>query len=194
MLQGDLRCTVVDEQDIVEKYLAGRLNDAEAREFEAHWFGCDTCWAKVHLAAKVRAAAEARPVDVPANPPLRSSVTSARMALWGVAAALVLVVGGFWVAGRHDAVRIERSGAGLDHVTVLKNDEGLSLTWDPVSGAARYRVEVVKSDGQVAITREVQSPMVQLDRSAIAAGATVTVEAYSALGDKLATSPTTPLN
>ena len=50
-----LDCTLVDEQDLVSRYIGRRLSPDEAETFEEHYFGCERCWAEVKAGAEVKA-------------------------------------------------------------------------------------------------------------------------------------------
>ncbi|MFW6202615.1 MAG: zf-HC2 domain-containing protein, partial [Gemmatimonadota bacterium] len=53
--------------DVVEDYVAGRLSEAEAEAFEAHYFECDACWGRVRGALELYAAFSERPAAGPAD-------------------------------------------------------------------------------------------------------------------------------
>jgi CHAT domain-containing protein len=57
----------VEENDLVGRYVAGKLPEEEAEAFEAHYFGCERCWSEVRAATEVRAAME-RPAGAPVVP------------------------------------------------------------------------------------------------------------------------------
>jgi tetratricopeptide (TPR) repeat protein len=42
-------CSQIEREEIIEKYLAGRLDRAGQEEFEAHYFGCSNCLAKLQV-------------------------------------------------------------------------------------------------------------------------------------------------
>lgn len=50
-----LDCTLVDEQDLVSRYIGRKLSPEEAETFEEHYFGCERCWGEVKAGAEVRA-------------------------------------------------------------------------------------------------------------------------------------------
>ena len=37
-------CLYTDDSDIEQRYLAGKLSETDAEEFERHYFECDACW------------------------------------------------------------------------------------------------------------------------------------------------------
>src|SRR4030042_3017557 len=38
-----MKCDQIEREEIIEKYLTGRLDQAGQKAFEAHWFGCREC-------------------------------------------------------------------------------------------------------------------------------------------------------
>jgi tetratricopeptide (TPR) repeat protein len=42
-------CDQIEREEIIEKYLTGRLDRAEQKEFETHWFGCRECKQKLQV-------------------------------------------------------------------------------------------------------------------------------------------------
>jgi tetratricopeptide (TPR) repeat protein len=77
-----MTCTDVQERDLAEGYVLGRLDEAERDAFEQHYFECARCYSRVQALGAVR--------DALARQPRQSGV---RIPMWlGVAAALVLAV------------------------------------------------------------------------------------------------------
>jgi hypothetical protein len=153
---------------------ADELPAAEREHVLAHAEGCAACGAELELArsfARKPGADETEDLawivgrlDHHAAPaptvakvlpmrPRRAPVTSARLAIWAVAACAALAVGlSFWAVsdGRapglperplEDAVR----GGSISWVTPLGTLPALpdELRWDSVAGAASYRVEIL---------------------------------------------------
>src|SRR5262245_35228068 len=95
-------CARAEQGDVLVRYIGGRLGEAEAQAFEAHYFGCEGCWAEVHAAAEIR---DAKGLDVFAAAP------SARLRtgrdLWtllaAAAAVAVMVLGLQQLAVRTEA-------------------------------------------------------------------------------------------
>jgi tetratricopeptide (TPR) repeat protein len=44
-----MNCDQIERDEIIEKYLTGRLDRAAQEEFEAHWFGCRECSRKLQV-------------------------------------------------------------------------------------------------------------------------------------------------
>jgi len=44
-----MNCEQIEREEIIEKYLTGRLDRAAQEEFEAHWFGCRECKQKLQV-------------------------------------------------------------------------------------------------------------------------------------------------
>src|SRR3954468_24403768 len=77
-----MTCTDVVEHDLAERYLLGRLDEAERDAFEQHYFECARCYSQVQALGAVRDALARRP----ARP-------GAGWRTWmAIAAALVLTV------------------------------------------------------------------------------------------------------
>jgi anti-sigma factor RsiW len=52
---GDLlTCDAVAAQGMIERYLAGKLSEAEAEAFEAHYLNCSPCQRELRLAVAIR--------------------------------------------------------------------------------------------------------------------------------------------
>ena len=63
------------------------------------------------------------------------------------------------------------------------------ISWPPVENASHYVVALAGPDGRLLASREETAARTEFDGRAVSAdGAQVTVEAYSALGDRIATS------
>src|SRR5580765_4550236 len=56
MAQRSTSCMLVDREDRMAAYLAGRLSAAEAESFEKHYFACDECWHELQAGLEIRAA------------------------------------------------------------------------------------------------------------------------------------------
>ena len=98
-----LDCTLVDEQDLVSRYIGRKLSPEEAETFEEHYFGCERCWGEVKAGAEVRAAVQ----DVRATvPDSRGTVVKGpwrTLALLAVAAAVVIAAAGILVRSRRSS-------------------------------------------------------------------------------------------
>jgi hypothetical protein len=177
-----LTCAEVDARDLEAAYLAGRLDEATAEAFEAHYFGCDRCWSVVQRAIEVRAAQA---------PPARRVLGWQRPL--AAAAVLVLLVGaGWWAAlqraqpgdplrgtGDSLAVRLERAAGAAD------------LVWPAWTGADRYRVRTYDANGVLLDEREAADTTLQL---ALPPGAAfVDVTALDPLREPLARSGLVPI-
>jgi len=193
-----LTCAIVDEQDLVTKYVAGELTEAEEQQLEAHCLRCEQCWEDLRLALKVRAATmtqapvSARPAQ--AGPALAVQSRS----VWWAAAAAVLVVclgGGWWLRQRAPVENVERSAPPLERVQARSRQGSLVVSWPDVSGATRYAVTVAASDGHSIARSEVSEGHAEFHvPEGLPPGTVVTVEAFSPLGDHLASSPPTPVH
>jgi hypothetical protein len=191
-------CDVVDEHDLVARFVAGRLTEAEAQALEVHCLECEKCWSELRLALKVHAAAEP---DGIASTHARAAATAGaaarrpRVWMWAAAAALILAAGASWLLQRNQPpTEIERGGLQLERVNVSVQNGTIVIAWPPVDEASRYVVSVLGPNGHLLAQRETAATRAEFDASAIpVSGALATVEAYSALGDRIATSALTPL-
>ena len=78
-----MTCTDVDERDIAESYLLGRLNEDDRTAFEQHYFECARCYSQLEAIGAVREALARQP---------RRSTLSSRWPWLAAAAALLLAI------------------------------------------------------------------------------------------------------
>jgi hypothetical protein len=186
-----LTCADVDEQDLVSRFVSGRLSEEEAQAFESHCLECDRCWAELRLALSVHAAtggaelhAESRPIAV--EQPRRPFLWRAA----AIAAGVVLAIVGIrWLWHAPDAQQIERGPGEIAALSLSWTAKGeLLVNWPDVGQAARYVVALRTADGRALATRETTESQLTLDARVTdeAAGAlVVSVAAYDALGNAL---------
>jgi hypothetical protein len=95
----------VEEHDLAESYLAGRLSDSERDAFEAHYFDCEACLERLETAEGFREGM----LQVAAED-LAQAATVVRIAGWSLRRRLALAGGallllaalpGVWLAGRN---------------------------------------------------------------------------------------------
>jgi anti-sigma factor RsiW len=163
--------------DLMERYVAGRLPEREAERFEAHYFGCDTCWAAVQRAVELRAAFATMPAEeaAPVRPAGRGRAAS-RGAWRSVlaAAALATIVVGTWHLARQDRdpAPVLRNGAAELAVTLRREATTLRADWAPVPGAEAYHVRLFTAAGTLVLEPETADTSWVLDWSALPAAAT----------------------
>src|SRR5450432_1497930 len=87
-----MNCEQVRSQDLVEKYVSGRLADPEMAAFEEHYFACDDCLAEVQMGQAVAAAQPVKNSKI-VTMPLRGAVARPRWIYAAAAAAALVVVG-----------------------------------------------------------------------------------------------------
>ncbi len=90
-------CKAVTENDILERYFAGQLSEAESETFEEHFFECNGCSEALKDHVAVRAALSELPRTEPAQP----NRFGAQIHPWWLLAAAALVLGlglAFWLA------------------------------------------------------------------------------------------------
>jgi Putative zinc-finger len=172
------------DDSLAARYVSGRLDEAEAEAFEAHYFACERCLGLVQQANEIRAGLSA------------SGGRGLRSRPWlplAAAAALLLALAGWWLTGRRDdagghAFRAA-SGPGLD-VRVSAAAGHLDVTWAAVAAARRYRVRLVDADGILLVERELDAPPASIGATRLPATlAYVTVEALGPDREVLAASP-----
>src|SRR5262245_50480913 len=78
--------TYVEENDLVESYLAGRLSESERDAFEAHYFDCETCLERLETANDFREGMR----QVAAEDIAQASAERTRLGLLAALAALSL--------------------------------------------------------------------------------------------------------
>ena len=148
---GPSDCPHVDRETVAADYLARRLSEAQAEEFEAHYFACDACFEQVDLAASLHGA-----MRDPAQPRAASRPAPARPRVWAwyaAAAAIVCVtVSGVWLlrppgkaAGEPQVMRGDRDGF---EVRATSTGSDLVLEWPAVPGAEHYEVRISSVEGE----------------------------------------------
>jgi hypothetical protein len=170
------------EESTAARYVAGRMAEAEALAFEAHWFDCDRCW------REVRAAQELRSALVPPT-----VARAARPRPWlplAAAAALVLALGGLGLLRRTGDGKVFRAPKGGElALTASVGEAAVGVSWSPVPRARGYRARLVTADGALLAARELQAPPLSLDRAGLPEGTLyLTVQALGADGQLLASS------
>jgi len=159
-----LNCEAVAERGLVERYVAGRLNDNQDRgALEAHLLTCELCQEEVRIALIVRAevaAGESGPAGPALKLPEREGRDAPRRLPRGflvglaTAAALVLVFQrqAAWLGRSNGAHRGATQAPAL--APVLRQPTGQVSTvprmqWSGFAGAQRYRVRLFNADGDV---------------------------------------------
>lgn len=176
-----LDCARVEQGEVELRYLNGTLAADEAEAFEAHYMGCERCWASLERALELRAAFASAGLEVTAATGRRTvagrSTRPPRVwtrRWWPMAAAasilIVLAVGvqmrrapgnrdrtGDAVRGGTTALRV-RSVSGVDT---------LVATWAPVRGVDRYHVRLFTGDGTLVIERDIADTSVSISLQAL---------------------------
>lgn len=193
MMDRPLTCDDVDQRELDRRYVAGTLPEDEASAFEAHFFGCDRCWALVKGGAAVRAShapapgAAHRPARAPWWRPL------------ALAAGFVLVLFGAWRALRPTGPgpdgTVRGSGDSLAVRTVYDASD-LQIDWDAPAAGSSYRVRIYAADGGVLLERTITGKTLRIARDSLPAAAekgALEVQAFDALRRPVAQSPLIPL-
>jgi len=103
-----MNCREVEEQDILECYLLGRLTDSERDEFEQHYFECDFCASQLQIELTVQE-------QLKLKPPVRALADGASIRkrwFWMpafAALALLLATGIWWHVRQHQPMHQEAS-------------------------------------------------------------------------------------
>lgn len=114
----------VEENDLIQSYLAGRLSESEQDAFEAHYFACAICLENLETANALRegmrqAAAEEIAGTVEARAGLGALVGLALLARWrrlALAGALLLLAAlpGFWLLQRNRGLERQLAAASAE--------------------------------------------------------------------------------
>ncbi len=113
--------TYVEENDLVESYLAGRLSERDRDAFEAHYFDCETCLERLETANDFREGMR----QVAAEDIAQASAERTRLGLLAALAALSLrhrlalagallhlvALPGFWLVGRNRGLQQQLAAA-----------------------------------------------------------------------------------
>lgn len=124
---------------------------------------CSTIWRGV---LALRSEAETQGLIAPEASVRPSSWMRSPIAAFAIAATLVIVVGGVYLARRPvpDSTTLRGTPAAppVEGLMMAYNAENVpNFVWTPMVEAARYRVEVFSEDGRPIWTREVTVPIVQ---------------------------------
>lgn len=181
------RCEYQGEAGSIAEYLARRLAPAAEEAFERHLFACSECWAEVRLAIDLRAAT-GRGGAV--SRPRRTALAAA--AVFAVAA----VGAGLWWRAQTPAVTVMRGveASGLT-VTLRREADRRSLSWDAVAGAEAYRVVIDDAAGQAIGEVETRATEATIDLAAPgnSGAASARVSALDGLRQTILASPGIPL-
>lgn len=185
-----LNCEAVVAQDMIERYVAGTLPEAEAEAFEAHYLECGDCWADLQAALDLKRAltgSAARKATI--APAAANKVHFSLPVRLAVAAVITLAVSaGLWRVTRTiDEPRVLRGS--VDALTITgawQPDGSLQITWTSLPGANTYRVRVTGEAGSPIVRESATSPLSIPGRD-LPAGANlaVSVEAEAASGELL---------
>lgn len=156
-----LTCDTIVDRGLIERYLAGRLSEAEVEDFESHYLTCPRCQTDLRLAAAIRdtlpevdqarAAAAATPAGV------RPWWSGRRAKLGAVAAAAIaaLLAGVLLVQpSRLDSPRhrdVQRETGAVPTLQAPIGEVGAvdEFRWTAVTNADLYRVTLYDAAGDV---------------------------------------------
>ena len=138
MPETTLTCAQVEKGDYEARYLANRLSPDEAAAYEAHYFGCESCWSSLRRATEVRAALATR------------ARGGARWVRWSLPAAAVLAAVAVWQFSNRDPDQpavVLRGAADSLALTIAASADSVRAAWPPQPEADVYRVRGFAADG-----------------------------------------------
>ena len=158
--------TYVEENDLVESYLAGRLSESERDEFEAHYFACATCLERLETTNDLREGMR----QVAAEDIAQASEARARLGLlaslavltrWhrlALAGALLLLVAlpGFWLVERNRSLQRQSAAASAGAERQRAALEARLHSLEQAGAGERRRLA-----GELARERQAREPDVQ---------------------------------
>ena len=188
-----LTCDDVRDRELIERYAAGTLEEAEAEALEAHAFECEACWAEMQTALEIHAAMTAAPAESRvrsfATRPARSRRPRLVLPL-GLAAALLVGVGLVIATTSSWMTRpapVMRSG-GVDDIRIDTSQQGdgsLTVKWTPHTAATDYLV-TVRVAGEVVLTRETSDLAIVVHRERLRSGSSAVVDVTAQSPDGVA--------
>jgi hypothetical protein len=181
-LKDEPKPSVADESRI-QKYLAGRLDEAEAEAFEERLFADENLAAEVERALEIRAAAAPAAPAVAARPRAAKPPRRAWFALAAAAGAAVLAVGVVWLQ-RPPPEPVFRGVEQRMDLTVEAGAGTVRARWPAVAGAVGYEVQIFGRDGGLLQTVETREPAATIELPG-AAPASIEVTALDDLGQVL---------
>jgi len=100
-----MNCDQIEQEELIEKYLTGRLERADQEEFEAHYFSCPKCLQKLQVSRLLQEKLWEKGETILPRSPRPHRVRVGRRA-WAVSAAAVVIsvaaVALWWQFGRPD--------------------------------------------------------------------------------------------
>jgi hypothetical protein len=177
-----LTCDDVRNRELIERYAAGTLGEAEAEALEAHAFGCEACWQGIQSAVEIRAAMLAAPdvLRTQTSPPQRQRrvrwhtavpIAMAAVALFGIGMAIV-------IQHRQTTVRppaLRSAAADTIRLTATPQADGsIKVEWPAHPSASDYVISV-QAGGATVLTAETSELQYVLPGERLEAGSPVVV-------------------
>src|SRR4030042_2126167 len=94
-----MKCDQIEREEIIEKSLTGRLDQAGQKAFEAHWFGCHECSRKLQVSRMLQEKLWEKGDKILSPTPKEARIPVRRRAWAYSAAARVLIIraaAGLW--------------------------------------------------------------------------------------------------
>jgi hypothetical protein len=154
---GILNCEAVAQRGLVERYVAGRLNEPDLSALETHLLTCATCREEVRLGSVVRAelgagaAQTLRPTRLRRGPWLMLGAAAAAAAIFVIARPISRDgSGGPLVRGRDEGMPVIADVSPAPRAVV--SAASLAFVWHPAGTGAQYRLTVTSGQGDVVWT------------------------------------------
>ena len=165
-------CDEITDRALIERYVAGRLGEAETEAFESHYLTCERCQNELRLAVAIREVLpEVREAGLHAPAESEVSVisrrfrvrTAAAMAAAAVLAGLLLLRPSTQDEGSAPVHRDEATG--VEVAPSLRAPGGVvaaveSFQWSQVPAADLYRITVYDAEGAVVWEAETRDTLI----------------------------------
>jgi anti-sigma factor RsiW len=137
-------CLYADDDDLLRKYVAGKVTESEAETFEGHLFECDRCRTELEQTLAIRAA-----MQKPSQASLLQWRFPSVISVAAAAAVIVLVVGLWQWRSRSETVMQSVRGAerGELAATAHLTRGVLNVTWKATPSAREYAVQLFTGAG-----------------------------------------------
>jgi hypothetical protein len=145
----------------IQDYLAGRLSEAEAEEFEARCLADDTLGEELERALEIRAAMKRSD----SKPRARSGRWGTLLPLAVAAGAAMLVAGFYWLQTPQQSTPLFRGAQQALTLEVDVSGNQISARWPAVPGAAGYELRLFERDGRLIRSMEVDGTASVIDLS-----------------------------
>jgi hypothetical protein len=143
----------------IQDYLAGRLSEAEAEEFEARCLADDTLGEELERALEIRAAMKRSD----SKPQARSGLRGTWLPLAVAAGAAMLAAGFYWLQTPQQSTPLFRGAQQALTLEVDVSGNQISARWPAVPGASGYELRLFERDGRLIRSMEVDGTASVID-------------------------------